>query len=375
MRVGVVMAIGSPWSADTAVRLAGLGNEVHVIDFEAPVDGNGSYIGVGDATYTSNLARLREQCAGVHFLSANHPSMRYLLAAPQLSRILRSCGVEVLLTLYGGGFAMLALASGFRPYCCYVVGSDVLGAHGSAKKSLNRLALSRAALVLANGDYLAKRTRKLAPRARVVPLLLGTDPDLFRPAEKHPTTVEIICTRGFMSIYNNDAVVEALALIPADAPKFRMTFTSPGPQLAAARARAATLLGATAADRVRFLGGVERDVLVDMLRSADIYVSMSRSDGTSTALLEALACGLFPVLSDIPQHHEWIVGDNAILAPLDDDRSLAQALLTAVTDEGRRARARATNRQLVLDHANVRQTSARLDEELRGLVRSPGWAA
>ena len=39
---------------------------------------------------------------------------------------------------------------------------------------------------------------------------------------------------------------------------------------------------------------------------ADVYVSLAESDGTSIALLEALALGAVPVLSDIPANRAWV---------------------------------------------------------------------
>ena len=42
--------------------------------------------------------------------------------------------------------------------------------------------------------------------------------------------------------------------------------------------------------------------VVDYLQCADYYVSYSKSEGMSMAVCEAIACGLFPVLSDIPSH-------------------------------------------------------------------------
>lgn len=42
----------------------------------------------------------------------------------------------------------------------------------------------------------------------------------------------------------------------------------------------------------------------DYLQCADFYISYSKSEGMSMAVCEAVACGLFPVLSDIPAHED-----------------------------------------------------------------------
>ena len=50
------------------------------------------------------------------------------------------------------------------------------------------------------------------------------------------------------------------------------------------------------------------------LNAADIYVSTSLSDGTSLSLLEAMACSLPVVVTDIPANKEWITdGHNGFL--------------------------------------------------------------
>lgn len=56
--------------------------------------------------------------------------------------------------------------------------------------------------------------------------------------------------------------------------------------------------------RVRFEGRVE-DVR-QWLQAADVFVSPSRSEGLPNAVMEAMACGLPCVLSDIPPHQELL---------------------------------------------------------------------
>lgn len=42
----------------------------------------------------------------------------------------------------------------------------------------------------------------------------------------------------------------------------------------------------------------------DYLKSSDIYISNSRSEGMSMAVCEGIGSGLFPILSDIPSHRD-----------------------------------------------------------------------
>jgi glycosyltransferase involved in cell wall biosynthesis len=70
--------------------------------------------------------------------------------------------------------------------------------------------------------------------------------------------------------------------------------------------------------------------LRELLRGHEVYVSLSRSDSTSQSLLEAMAAGLLPVVTDIEGNREWVVHrDCGLLVPTGDPEALAAALAEA----------------------------------------------
>jgi glycosyltransferase involved in cell wall biosynthesis len=366
VRVAVLMSLGSPWARQTATDLAGLGHEMHVIYLRGDLPGN--YLRADDDFQADSIAAFRRQVAGAHGVEARWPGfLRYALAAPHVAKACRECGAQVLITLYGGGFAVAAYLSRVRPYAVFVVGTDVLVA-GQVKRWTMRRVLGRAGLVLANGNHLAERTQHLAPMARVLPLYLGVDTERYTLGMPPGSPLRIVCTRGFNPVYNNEYLVHALARLPHNLPDFEVVFVSGGPLLNDVRTLAATLLPGPIWERVRFLGGVTEEVLLSILRGSHIYVSLSRSDGTSISLLEALACGVFPVVTDIPANREWVDArrGNGILVPLDQPERLAGALAHALSDGRIREQARHVNRALVEERArsrrNVRVLAGHLEE-------------
>ena len=85
-----------------------------------------------------------------------------------------------------------------------------------------------------------------------------------------------------------------------------------------------------------------------LLREHHVYVSTSPHDTTSVSLLEAMACGLFPVVTDIPANREWIVdGENGRLVPAGQATRLAVTLIDSWRDSGLRERARRHNLELI----------------------------
>jgi glycosyltransferase involved in cell wall biosynthesis len=85
---------------------------------------------------------------------------------------------------------------------------------------------------------------------------------------------------------------------------------------------------------------------------ADVYVSPSIHDGTPNSLLEAMACGCFPVVGNIESMQEWITsGLNGLLVDATSPESLAHGLVTALQDPSMRARAREENARIISQRA------------------------
>jgi len=66
--------------------------------------------------------------------------------------------------------------------------------------------------------------------------------------------------------------------------------------------------------KIVFLGKIPHDEMPKYLGLSDIYASSSLSDAMSVSKLEAMACGLIPVVSDIPANREVISdGENGFI--------------------------------------------------------------
>jgi len=364
------MSVQSPWARSTATLLSRMGHSVHIVHFYEKQ--SKSFLAANSRCQESTIEAFVNSMSSYHQIIPRTPlKLHYILAGAPLRRIARKCHADVILSMYSGGAGLTTYLSGFRPYATYAVGSDVLKTHGVNRWIVQRI-LKSAHTVLANGLYLADQTRKMSPDANVVPLYLGVDVERFFPGTPPTSPVHVVCTRGFVSIYNNEYLIRALALMPEGLPDFRVTFASPGPSLPMVRDLADTILPPAMRRRVEFLGGVPDAKLPSFLQSAHVYASLSRTDGTSTAILEALACGLYPILSDIPQNHEWIdrTSPNGLLVPLDQPQKLADALATAIKGEELRSQAVLRNRQMILDRADSSQTMKTLSTILESTMKT-----
>ena len=87
---------------------------------------------------------------------------------------------------------------------------------------------------------------------------------------------------------------------------------------------------------VKLLGFVENPV--PLLKMSDAFCMLSRSEGFSNALLEAMACGVPSVVTRVGGNPEAIAdGENGFLVSIEDDSAAAEKLLALLRDPARAA--------------------------------------
>jgi len=158
----------------------------------------------------------------------------------------------------------------------------------------------------------------------------------------------VINPRGVRGYVRNDAFFAAIPSVAARHPTalFVCVGMAGNPQIEAQVRK----LGI--ADQVRLLPTVPHDEMADLFRRGDIAISPSEHDGTPNTLLEAMACGCFPVAGDIESIREWIVaGENGLLFDPTDPTAIAGALTDALERPVLRATASTANLLLIADRA------------------------
>ena len=280
--------------------------------------------------------------------------LSYVRAIPQVRRLVRAIAPDLLHAHFLTSNGLVATASGFHPLVVSARGSDVHNSlRHTARRALIRYVVQHADLVNPVSEELAAKIATLGvPAAKTLCLSQGIVAARFDLPRAPRTSgpVRIICTRKLHRPYQPESIVAALARLAADGVDFEMTFAADGRDLAALRRDVAAR---GLAPRVRFLGGYAATELPALLSASDVYVSASLWDGTSPALLEAMAAGVFPVVSDCPANREWLSGQgDGLFFPPDDVDALAAALRRALADPAAWDGARARNQALVRARAD-----------------------
>ena len=110
------------------------------------------------------------------------------------------------------------------------------------------------------------------------------------------------------------------------------------------------------ADSVHLLPKLTPSDLAVVFRRAQVSVSPSEHDGTPNTLLEAMACGAYPVAGDLQSIREWIEdGKNGTLLDPASVDELAEGITRALEDAEIRERAATINIQIIERRADYEQ--------------------
>jgi glycosyltransferase involved in cell wall biosynthesis len=350
VRVALISHADAPWTPHYARFLVERGHDVHVITFHPKPLAHGTVHYVGARAADGRL-----------------PPWIYLVRVPRVARLLRRLAPDVVLAPYVRSNGLVGALTRCAPLVISTRGVDFdFPLPFGLGRRLTRWVAGRADRLHASSPELVEHFAALgvAPeRFTVFPL--GTDARLFAPraGPRPPGPLRIVSTRKHESLYRNDTVVRALALLRERGVPFEARFVGTGRTLARTRALAAELgLG----ERVAFVGEVPAERVPEQLRWADVYVSAASSDGASSSLFEAMSCRLFPVVTDVRANRDWLVHrEHGYLFPLDDAAACAEGLAFAPEHPDVVAAASERNRRVVECRLDRETNLARLEALLR----------
>ena len=297
-------------------------------------------------------------------------AFRYPLAAPALRRELAAFSPEIVDAHYVPNYGLLGALSGRRPLSVCAWGSDLLlsGKRGGLRRARTRFVLRRADLVLADADNLAAAARELGAHApRVHTIAWGVSAARFHPRGTR-VPGRLLSTRMHESVYDLPTIIEGLAPLFRRHPHLTLDVAGDGGLRGEMERLAAAKLPA---GRYRFLGRLDPKALATALAEAEFYLSASLSDSTSVSLLEAMASGALPVVSDLAGNRDWVgEGEGARLFSPGDRAGLATGVERALAAPDWCELARRRNAAVIAERGDWDTQMAKIEALFDGLVRA-----
>ena len=154
-----------------------------------------------------------------------------------------------------------------------------------------------------------------------------------------PLAAAVTVLRAQKSI---DVLLDAVPLVLKRVPDARIAVVGDGPLRDELHAHAARI-GIDSDERFAFLPF--QAPAARYLQAADVYVLPSSWEAFPIGVLEALACGVPQVATDVGGTGEAVVPETGLLVPKRDPTALAEALVSLLEDPQRRASMAAASRE------------------------------
>ncbi len=158
----------------------------------------------------------------------------------------------------------------------------------------------------------------------------GIDP-VFFDIQPNPSSKAVLFSRSLEPVYDAATLIRSVPLVLEKAADAQFTIAGSGTQDERLRSLAHDL---GIEDRVTFLGHVPHREIPSLASRSRVFVSTALADGTSVALLEAMAAGLVPVVTDIEANRALVThGHDGYLFRPGDGQDLAAYILKALSGE------------------------------------------
>lgn len=193
--------------------------------------------------------------------------------------------------------------------------------------------LNSAAMVTTPSIYLSKGMEGYRSDIRLVPNPIEIGPYSFRlRAAPHPN---LLYLRALHRMYNPCLAVTALQELHEHFPAARLILAGPDKHDGAANDLRAAIASTQLQDSVAVVGAVSKVEVPRLMDQADIFLNTTNVDNTPISVIEALACGMCIVSTNVGGIPYLLTHEHdALLVPPNDPQSMADAIRRILTEPG-----------------------------------------
>jgi glycosyltransferase involved in cell wall biosynthesis len=204
------------------------------------------------------------------------------------------------------------------------------------KKILQRLVYKNVDLIHAWGNAMVPAMlksgadpKKISVRPKGIDLNRYYFTDHF--SIKKDFELRAIVTRALASDYNHHIIIQAVAELKKMGVELHLDIIGDGPLKDYLISLSKEL---NVDDRVHFLGRIPNDDLPEYLSKCPLYISVPITEGASSSLMEAMAAGCFPIVTNLPGNKSFIQKErNGFLVEVGAVSSLVEGIVVVLNNK------------------------------------------
>ena len=262
-----------------------------------------------------------------------------------------------------GPFGIWGALSRFHPVVMTAWGSDILidPNKNCLSKLLTEYTLRKADLIIDDGKNIEKAMVRLGvASSKIRTISFGIDIQKFSlPQQNEKPSKEsnpkdhfsVISLRNFEPVYNLETLIESIPLVLKELPSVKFILIGRGSEEKKIKILAEEL---GIFKSIQFVGWIPNEETAQHLKTADVYVSTSLSDGgLAVSTAEAMACGLPVIVTDSGDNKLWIEdGENGFVVPIKNPEAIANRVIHLLKNKSMRSKFGEINRGKIEENYN-----------------------
>lgn len=263
---------------------------------------------------------------------------------------------------YASGYGTLARKLNFHPTVLSVWGSDIYCFPQISAWHRNLVArnLNFADVIASTSVAMAKETEKLGVTKPIKVTPFGIDTNVFAPKSRSQEGLIIGTVKTLAPGYGIDFLIRAFALarLKGLSHHSRLMLVGDGPQRKDLEKLCRQL---DIMDSVDFIGQVPHVEVPDYLNQLDVYLALSLHESFGVAVLEASACEIPVIVTDVGGLPEVVVAEKTgYVVPAKDPEMAANYILKLAKSQKLRTTMGQAGRKFVMEHYSWKQSVAKM---------------
>lgn len=373
MKIMLLSDAASIHTVRWAQYFAKRGHEVHLLSFN-PFTGSPSE--------KINLHRLKR----IRYIPVISTPLNLVWNVIQVKRLASKNQIDLLNAHYLSDFGVIGSLAGIHPFVASAWGSDVLrmSKNPSVRKSFVIFCMRVADVVTTTAiqtrEYVIN-TFSLNPE-KVVRIPWGIDLDIFhrgyakevnalkKTLGLNPGIPVILSNRTLRENYSIESIVDSIPKVLREHPDAVFLFirgygSTEYEEKITAKARDLGIL-----KNIRIISQlVSPEDMAVFLNASDAFISLAKTDQFASSIMEGMACGTIPILSDLAVYKQYLRDkENALFVNFDDSDDIARAVNFCIDNPNIREEFYKINREIIEREEDWSKNAKRMEELFEALL-------
>lgn len=287
------------------------------------------FVDLGHEVHVISHSKDEIEGAVVHYI--DYCIRNFMFKVREIHNLIRSINPDIIHAHQANTCGLYATSIKGYKVIVSAWGSDILVTPNESfiMKKIVQYVLRKAYFITSDSEFMTKKIIELGgSKDKCYTFPMGVEELLLNHRHiynKNNVNLNILSNRRLEKIYNIDIIIKGFKKAVDVNKNLRLNIAADGSEINSLKKLVKEL---DIIDKVNFIGKYNFNGLCLLLEENDIFISIPESDSTSVSLLEAMCCGLYPVVCDLPANREWVKDkDNGVIIEEISDETVKNALL------------------------------------------------